>query len=128
MTITNDRLDALSALGGDISDLVMEVRQLRNKIDQRTEATVAPASPLRVGNNVFIRTVTYHHTGHIEAITETEVILSSAAWISDSGRWATALRTGALSEVEPFPSVVSVGRATIVDVSDWTHTLPKDQK
>lgn len=125
MVYSDSRLDALEALGGDIAALVAEVRELRN---QRSTPTVAPASPLREGNNVFIRTVTYHHTGHIEKITADEVILSSAAWISDSGRWATALKTGTLNEVEPFPSVVSVGRATIVDVADWTHPLPKDQK
>lgn len=81
-------------------------------------------SPLRVGNAVYIRTVTMHHTGLIEAITAEEVVLSSAAWIADSGRFHTALTTGRLSEVEPFPEPVSIGRGSIVDVTTWAHPLP----
>lgn len=87
-------------------------------------------SPLRVGNNVLIRTVTMIQTGHVESINNNEVVLSDAAWIADTGRLATALRMGSLNEVEPFPGdgIVSVGRGAIVDVANWVHPLPREQK
>lgn len=90
---------------------------------------VSTLSPLRVGNNVLIRTVTHYHTGHIEEITDTEVVLSSAAWVADMARFYTALSTGELLEVEPFADViVSVNRGWIIDVANWAHELPKVQK
>jgi hypothetical protein len=88
-------------------------------------------SPLHVGNDVLIRTVTFFHTGRIESITDTEVILSSACWIADTGRFADALKKGgkdALNEVEPFAHPVSVNRSAIIDVTDWTGGLPESQK
>lgn len=85
-------------------------------------------SPIRVGNAVFIRTVTYHYTGKIIGLTASEILLSDAAWIADSGRWANALKTGSLTEVEPYPGPVSISRHAVVDVSDWSHKLPREVK
>jgi hypothetical protein len=85
-------------------------------------------SPLRVGASVIIRTVTYHYTGRIVALTPAEIVLDEAAWIADSGRWSEALAKGTLSEVEPYPGVVSVARAAVVDVSEWKHALPRETK
>ncbi len=93
------------------------------------KATKKVLSPLRVGNAVLIRTVTHYHTGRVEILTSTEVVLSSAAWIADTGRFADCLAKGTPSEVEPFPlGVVSVARGAIVDVTDWTAALPSVQK
>ena len=85
-------------------------------------------SPIRVGNNVIVRMVTYHVVGHIEAITKDEIVLSDASWVADSGRWFDALKTGKLNEVEPFPDTVSLGRGAVVDATTWNHPLPKEQK
>lgn len=84
-------------------------------------------SPLRDGNTVFIRTVTMYYTGQIVGVTKEEVLLASAAWIADTGRFSTALSTGKLSEVEPYPDgvVVSVSRGAIIDACAWTHALPR---
>jgi hypothetical protein len=83
-----------------------------------------------IGEKVFIRTVTYHYTGRVVAIDETTIVLQEAAWIADSGRWANALATGGLSEVEPYPAdrLVYVGRGAVVDVTSWSHDLPRAQK
>lgn len=86
------------------------------------------SSPIRVGQAVFVRTVTFHYTGRIVAVTKDEIVLSDAAWIADSGRWANALATGQLNEVEPYPGVVSIGRSAIIDVSPWKHALPQTVK
>ena len=83
---------------------------------------------LPVGENVFVRTVTYHYTGKLVRITASDIVLESAAWVADSGRWSEALKTGVLNEVEPFPGAVIINRAAIVDVSVWNHALPRDVK
>ena len=83
---------------------------------------------LKVGEAVFIRTVTHHYTGRIVAVTDSDILLEDAAWIADDGRFFTALSTGVLNEVEPFPFGCAVGRGAIVDVSPWRHSLPKEQK
>ena len=86
-------------------------------------------SPIRVANNVFIRTVTMHYTGKIVGLTRDEILLSDAAWIADSGRFAQALANGSLNEVEPFPDgVISIAAGGVIDVSDWRHALPRTVK
>ena len=86
------------------------------------------SSPYNIGDSVFVRTVTYHYTGKIAAIYPGEIMLVDAAWIADSGRFHTALATGALSEVEPYPAGVVISRGAIVDVSPWAHPLPRVAK
>jgi hypothetical protein len=82
-----------------------------------------------VGKFVFVRTVTYHYTGRLSAITEDMLVLDDASWIADSGRWAQALtQPGILSEVEPYPGQCLVARAAIVDISEWKLALPREQK
>jgi hypothetical protein len=87
-------------------------------------------SPLRAGNKVFIRAVTFYYTGEIVGLTGDEVILSSAAWIAATGRYAVMLKNGAPDEIEPYPDgvLVSIGRGAIVDACDWKHPLPRSQK
>ncbi len=83
---------------------------------------------LKVGDAVLIRTVTFYYTGRITAITDTDIVLEDAAWIADTGRFSTALQTGALGEVEPYPNGVTVFRSCVLDVSPWGHKLPRDVK
>jgi hypothetical protein len=125
--LSNSDLNSLANLGGNIAELVKEVQELREK-KNTTAPTVPPESPLRVGNNVFIRTVTHHYTGHIVKLTDIEVVLIEAAWIADDGRFSTMLQKGTPTEVEPYISPVAIGRGAILDTTDWTHELPKVQK
>lgn len=83
-----------------------------------------------VGTYYFIRTVTYHYTGLLVALTNEELVLDKAAWIADSGRFADAIKTGEFSEVEPYPDgcLVRINRRAIVDCCDWNHGLPRTQK
>lgn len=83
-------------------------------------------SPLRIGNNVLIRTVTLYHTGKIELLTKEEIVLSSAAWIPDVGRFHETVKEGTvkLAEVEPFAGNVSINRGGVIDVTDWPGDLP----
>jgi len=83
---------------------------------------------LSPGAAVFVRTVTHHYTGRVVSVDNLWITLSDAAWIADSGRWATALATGSLSEVEPYPGEMMIGVGSVVDVSPWNHALPRETK
>lgn len=85
--------------------------------------------PFEVGKAYFIRTVTYHFTGRVTAVVGNFLILSEAAWIADSGRYATALAAGSkvLAEVEPVPDGTMINTSAITDASPWNHELPTKQ-
>lgn len=91
-------------------------------------AKQAIESPLAVGNAVMIRTVTHYYTGRIVALSRDEIVLAEAAWIADTGRYSVALETGTLSEVEPYPGLVSVSRGAVVDACAWAHPLPRARR
>ena len=100
------------------------------KKSTKASASAPNLSPVQVGNNVYIRTVTYHYTGRIVQLSDAEIVLDDAAWIADSGRFTQAMAHGTLSEVEPYPGGVhvSISRGADVDVSSWLHDLPRAQK
>lgn len=83
-----------------------------------------------VGDNVFVRTVTMYYTGELVGYDEHHLVLRNAAWIADTSRFANALATGELNEVEPYPddATVLVGRGALIDLTEWTHDLPRTQK
>jgi len=81
-----------------------------------------------VGKCYFIRGVTLYYTGRLVSVTDEDIVLEDAAWVADSGRFSTALKTGELSEVEPFISPVIVPRTSICDVTEWPHELPREAK
>jgi len=83
---------------------------------------------LRTGTKVFIRTVTYHYTGRVVDYNDDWIILDDAAWIADSGRFSVALSTGELSEVEPYPGQCWINRPGVIDLSEWSHELPREVK
>jgi len=84
---------------------------------------------LTVGEAVFIRTVTLYYTGRIKAITDSDILLSDAAWIADMGaRFADSIKDGTLGEVEPFLDDATVNRDVVIDITKWKHPLPRDQK
>ena len=80
------------------------------------------------GRNVFVRAVTHYYTGKLAAAGDGFLVLEDAAWIADTGRFATALETGKLSEVEPYPGLCLVSLGAVVDISPWNHELPRTQK
>lgn len=83
----------------------------------------------KVGQAYYIRTVTHHLVGRLEAVTPQELVISGAAWVADSGRWHKALADGELSEVEPFPDgEVIVGRGGLIDAVPWNHPLQRSAR
>ena len=90
-------------------------------------ATRKTCSPIRVGNKVFIRTVTNFYTGEIVEVSEQEIVLKDVAWIADTKRFSESMSTGEFNEVEPYTNkqYVAVARGGIIDVCDWPHDLPR---
>lgn len=125
MPVSTSDLKEMAKLGGTVGAVATELLGLR---EARPTPTTPPESPLRVGNCVFIRSITHHYTGRVEAILADEVVLSSAAWIASDGRFHDMLESGSPAEVEPYVGPVSIGRGAILDVTDWKHALPAVQK
>jgi hypothetical protein len=86
-------------------------------------------SVYQVGAKLFIRTVTFHYVGLVTFVSDTEIVMENVGWVADSGRFAKALKTGNLNEIEMYPpGSVSIGRGAIVDSSFWSHALPTETK
>jgi hypothetical protein len=93
-------------------------------------AAVKVGGPYSIGENYFIRTVTYHYSGKLVAVYDNEIVLADCAWIADDGRFADALKSGEFNEIEPYPEdeEVIIGRGSIVDAHIFNHPLPTKQK
>lgn len=83
-----------------------------------------------IGKNYLIRTVTLYYLGRLVAVTPQEFLLEDVSWVADTGRFADALKSGTVAEVEPYPDGVQVhvGRGALVDASEWQRPLPRVQK
>lgn len=86
--------------------------------------------PFKIGKSYLIRTVTMIYTGRLEAVYEKELVISSAAWIAETKRWAESVKTGEFNEVEPYPDkcLVTIGRGAILDATPVDWKLPREQK
>lgn len=83
---------------------------------------------LKIGNAYFIRTLTYHIVGKLIKKGKNLLVLKEASWVADSGRFTQAIDNGTLDEVEPVKCNVFVNMQNIVDIYEWKHKLPRDQK
>lgn len=82
-----------------------------------------------IGENYFVRSVTFHYAGELSGITASELFFKKASWIADSGRFQQAIESCSFSEVEMYPSksTVMIGRGSIVDAVR-IKALPTCQK
>jgi len=86
------------------------------------------SNPYEMGAVYLIRTVTMIDTGKLVRVTEHELVLTDAAWIVDTGRFADAVKKAEFNEVEPFPDgEVIIGRGALVDAVKITRA-PSSQK
>jgi len=121
----------MDAAGGDYKEKAMNIDELTIGEAKRLTAMLKcsqSSHSFEIGKAYLIRTVTMHYTGRVIEVTDTDVVLSDAAWIADTGRFSTSLATGELEEVEPYPQKVAVSRGAIVDFTEWDHALPRTQK
>lgn len=84
--------------------------------------------PYKIGQAYLIRTVTHYYTGRLEKVTAQELVLASAAWIADTGRYFDALKNGTLNEIEPIIGNAIIGRGAVIDAVEWPNNLPDKQK
>jgi len=110
----------------DINSLTIgEVKELKAMFG----GACAPTDhPFIIGKAYLVRCVTHYYIGVLKSVYNTEMVFTSASWIPDTGRYSDALKTGQLSEIEPIPTELIIGRGAIVDLVEWQHTPPKDKK
>jgi hypothetical protein len=86
--------------------------------------------PYKIGENYFIRSVTFHYTGRLVAVYPNELVLQDASWVPTDGRFTQAVLSGDLSEVEPYPDgrEVIIGRSAVTDAVIVSWPLPRKQK
>jgi len=124
--MTNKKIDEMTIAEAKLK--LVEYEQLCSLFGKETLKVNLDSHPYVVGKSYFIRTVTMAYTGKLEQVFPNELVLSSCAWIADTGRFATFLEKGEASEVEPFPDICIVPRGSIVDISEFKHPLPRKQK
>lgn len=109
----------------DIENLTLgQIKQIQNMCGAQISS-----HPYEIGKNYFIQTVTHYYTGKLVAVLKDEIILEDAAWIADTGRFQEFIKDGKFNEVEPYPTgKLIVGRGSLVQAFEWTHTLPRAQK
>ena len=95
---------------------------------QKCEQTKVRSGAWTIGTKYLIRTVTMTITGRLSFVDEHELVMEDGAWIPDTGRFSEAVKTGKVSEVEPFYGDVIIGRGSIVDACEWLHELPEVMK
>lgn len=97
----------------------LTVKQVREIASLIGASTTHAANPWVIGKSYVIRTVTMIQYGTLKAIYPTELVLSDAAWIADTGRFADFLKDPSkANEVEPFSDDVIVNRMSVVDAQE----------
>ena len=83
-----------------------------------------------LGENYLIRTITMIYTGKLTKVYEKELVITEAAWIPETERWADTVEKGIFKEVEPYPASneVILNREAILDVTRVHWKLPRQQK
>lgn len=98
------------------------------KLVVKKSGAKSPDCAYKIGEQYLIRTVTHYYTGRLAAIYPQELVLESAAWIADTGRFHDCLKNGTVNECEPFVEPVILNRGAIVDGTVWKGKLPAEQK
>ena len=110
-----------------IEDMTIgEAREIAGLFSQ--QATAAKPCPFQVGEAYLIRTVTMAWTGRVSAIVGDFLVLETAAWIADTGRYGEAVDTEHLNEVEAVADPVIVALGAVVDARRWPGALPTETK
>jgi hypothetical protein len=111
----------------ELKQNIANIRELRELLDGVGNKPTDDGTFFEIGENYLIRTVTMIVAGKVIAVNASELKLSDAAWIADTGRFSDALRTCQFNEVEPFHSDVIVGRGGLIDATQ-IDVLPRETK
>ena len=109
-----------------------ELEELQSLFGVEKKNITINDGPYEIGKSYLVRTVTMAVVGRLKGVFEKELVFESASWISDTGRFSDALKSGLeyqeSSEIEPFINDVIIGRLSIVDCVEYLHELPSVQK
>lgn len=99
-----------------------------NKSDIEALLSESQNHPFKVGDKVFIRTLTMYHLGRISAIGSGFLTLEDASWVQDTGeRLYKFLQGGVTNSAEIEPSgTTHVNLRNVIDIMEWKHELPKE--
>ena len=113
----------------EIAKVLEDLLKYENKTKEKDITnTTEKKHPFKIGQNYLIRTVTMMQVGKLEEVYDTELVLSKASWIADSGRFHNCLTDLIFDEQEPFVNDIIVGRGAIIDATVWDGDLPLKQK
>ena len=113
---------------GEAETKLEEYKELAKALNRSAELDNNTSDHWELNKNYFIRTVTHHYTGKLTRVTDKELVLESACWIADDGRFKDAIESCEFDEVEPYPDrPVIIGRGAILDAVQ-IKTLPEEQK
>ena len=100
----------------------------REEILARVLDTVPAAAPLlcAVGDKVLIETPAKYWSGRVVTVDAMAIRLVEAAWVASTGRFAQAIKSGEMDEVEPC-GVVTVACAAVMAILPLPK-LPAVQK
>ena len=82
---------------------------------------------LDIGKIYAFRTVTMIYTGRLNSVSDNEFLITEAAWIPETERWADFADTGAHKEAEPYKRPVVLSRGAILDVTEIPTLIIKQK-
>ena len=117
----------------DLNKLSFAELQIKLKeMEQQKVNVVSKETGWEIGESYLIRTVTHIQVGKLEDINDKEIILSSASWVADTGRFHKMLKEGLHvvenSEIEPFLDDIIINRGAMIEATKYRHQLPKSIK
>jgi hypothetical protein len=114
-----------------IEELDSEIKTLENaknilKMKENLTGSIKTKDdlPFEIGGQYFFRTITYFMLGKISGIKGRFIVLESASWIPDTGRFSKFIN-GEIKpdECEPINGRVIISVDAIVDAFDYPYNL-----
>lgn len=107
---------------------ISEVGELLAALHATKARSQDPGSVYVIGKAYLFRLVTNYWTGRVVKVLSGEIVITEAAWIPDTGRYADCVAKGTPEEVEPVDGPVILNRSAVIDAVEWPHTMPRKQK
>ena len=109
-----------------------ELENLLNDNKGNNNGSGSIKDDIEIGKAYLIRAVTYHQVGTVSSFVCNKgtwfVKLEKSSWVVNSGNWNEVLKSGDLSQVEPFVKPSRIAIESIVDYTEWPHELPTKVK
>ena len=108
----------------------MTIDEIEQYVNETKSKICEIKMPYTIGKKYLIRTVTMIFTGKLEKAYPGELVITNAAWIAETERWADSCAKGIFKVVEPYPvdAKVIVNRSSIIDAVEVSWELPTKQK